>query len=193
MLKSFDVQLTAFISIGFFLLFLVKNGFMTGKELWNAVSSSVSFAIIGRLIFLKYVWKYIPLLEKIHKVPILEGSWEGVFESTWRATPESPPATGAIQVEIVQPDLYTIKITQRSGESVSTSYGETIEVQEGGAIFLNFSYRNDPNAQVRDRSHMSYGTARYEVIRDGRSHRLVGNYFTDRKSTGHIKLTRKES
>lgn len=191
MLKSFDVQLTAFISIGVFLIFLVKNGFMSGKELWNAVSSSVSIAIFARLVFLKYAWKYFPLLEKLHKVPMMEGRWEGHYDSTWKPTPDSPPATGPIHVDIVQPDLYTIKITQRSGESISTSYGETIEVQDGGAIFLNFSYRNDPNAQVRERSQMSYGTARYELIRDGKTWKLVGNYFTDRKSTGHISLTKK--
>lgn len=191
MLKSFDVQLTAFLSVGVFLIFLIKNGFMTGKELWNAVSSSVSIAIFVRLIFLKYAWQFIPILEKVHKVPMLEGKWEGIYESTWRATPSDPPASGPIEVDIVQPDLYTIKITQRSGESLSTSYGETIEVQDGGAIFLNFSYRNDPKAQVRDRSQMSYGTARYELIREGKVWRLSGNYFTDRKSTGHISLTKK--
>ena len=46
-----------------------------------------------------------------------------------------------------------------------------------------YSYQNIPQAQFRENSPMHYGTAFLEIVAKSK---LEGNYFTDRKTTGHI-------
>lgn len=189
MKHSWDVKLT----IGFGIVIFLLLGFLKGpefsKEILNIISTSITVTVFGRLAFIKWIWKWLPFLEVIHGVPNIEGKWSGSFESTWRPSPEAPPATGPIEVKITQPDIYHIKLTQNSGESLSHSYGEVFETLDDGSLFLNFSYKNVPNADVRDRSQISFGSARYLLERDG-VFKLSGNYWTDRKSTGKITVSK---
>jgi hypothetical protein len=186
---TWDVKLTVGFGIVIFLLLAALKGPDFSKEILNIISKTITFTFIGRLIFIKWVWKFLPFLERIHGIPLIEGKWRGKFESTWRPSPEAPVATGPIEVKITQPDIYHIKLTQKSGESLSHSYGETFETLEDGSIFLNFSYKNVPNADVRDRSQISFGSSRYLLERDS-IFKLSGNYWTDRKSTGKVEVTR---
>lgn len=185
MKHTWDVKLTIGLAAVIFLLLAILKGETFAKELIGLISQTISYTFIVRLIFIKWIWKWLPFLEFIHGIPKIEGSWSGTFESTWRPSPEAPPATGPIEVKITQPDIYHIKLTQKSGESLSHSYGEVFETLEDGSIFLNFSYKNVPNADVRERSQISFGSARYQLEREG-SLKLSGNYWTDRKSTGKI-------
>lgn len=187
-MKNNDVKYSCFLAIAIFMCILAWKGNVEPKVLWSATTSAVSITLTLRLIFLRWAWTWFTIFEKLHKVPNLEGHWSGTFVSTWKPTPESPEITGPIDVTIVQPNLYVLKLTQRSGESTSHSYGESFETLPDGSIMVNFSYRNDPHATVRDRSQISYGTARYDLIISGKRKELSGNYFTDRKSTGTIRL-----
>lgn len=189
MKHEWDVKLTAGLGAIIFLILALFKGADFSNEIPSLISSTISFTVIGRYTFIKWIWKWLPFLERFHGVPKIEGKWTGKFESTWRATPDSPPATGPIDVKVTQPDIYHVKVTQRSGESMSYSYGEEFKTLEDGSIFLNFSYENIPNADVRDRSQISFGSARY-LLERGDSLKLSGNYWTDRKSTGKIELTR---
>ncbi|MCO5114327.1 MAG: hypothetical protein M9899_09130 [Bdellovibrionaceae bacterium] len=182
---AWDVKMTIGLAAIVFIILSFVKGQTFLEELIGVISQTISYTFIIRLIFIKWVWKYIPFLEIIHGIPYLEGKWTGTFESTWRPSPDAPCATGSIEVKITQPDIHCIKITQKSGESLSHSYGEVFETLEDGSIFLNFSYKNVPNADVRDRSQINFGSARYQLERDS-SYKLSGNYWTDRKSTGKI-------
>lgn len=187
-MKSNDTKCSCFLAISIFIALLLFNGNLQPTIVWSAIGSAVSVTLAIRFIFLKWAWKWFSILEHFHKIPNIEGSWNGRFVSTWKASPEAECASGPIEVTITQPDLYTLKITQRSGESISHSYGESFEFLQDGTVMVNFSYKNDPNATVRERSQISYGTARYELTKNANSRELKGNYFTDRKSTGSINL-----
>lgn len=189
MKHQWDVKLTIGFAIVIFLILAAFKGPDFSKEILNIISSTISVTVLGRLIFIKWVWKWLPFLERIHGVPNVEGKWNGKYESTWRPSPDAPVATGPIEVKITQPDIYHIKVTQRSGESISHSYGEVFETLEDKSVFLNFSYENIPDANVRERSQISFGSARYLLERDG-SYKLSGNYWTDRKSTGKVEATK---
>ncbi|MFP5520408.1 MAG: hypothetical protein ACLGGX_10930 [Bdellovibrionia bacterium] len=189
MKHTWDVKLTIGLATIIFLLLAIIKGEAFAKELFGIISQTISYTFLVRLVFIKWIWKWLPFLEFIHGTPKIEGKWAGTFESTWRPSPDAPPATGPIEVKITQPDIYHIKLTQKSGESLSHSYGEVFETLEDGSIFLNFSYKNVPNADVRDRSQISFGSARYQLERDG-SYKLSGNYWTDRKSTGKITVVK---
>lgn len=189
MKHAWDVKLTIGFSAAIFLLIALLKGPDFSNEVVDAISKTITVTFFGRLLFIKWIWKYMPFLERLHGVPYVEGSWNGTFESTWRPSPDAPPATGPIEVKIKQPDIFHLKITQKSGESLSHSYGEEFETLEDGSIFLSFSYRNIPNANVRERSQISFGSARYLLDREG-IQKLSGNYWTDRKSTGQISITK---
>lgn len=189
-MRSTDTKVSCFLAVGIFLLILFYRGTLSQNEIWRAATSAVSSTIALRFIFLKWAWKwrFFSFLEKLHGVPNLEGKWQGRYNSTWSEDGDVQTKSGDIEVKIIQPDLLSVKITQRSGESISHSYGETFEYLADGTIIINFSYKNDPEATVRERSQISYGSARYELIEGVDQRSLKGNYFTDRKTTGVVVL-----
>src|SRR5687767_5494889 len=63
---------------------------------------------------------------------------------------------------------------------------------DNGNKSLVYSYMSTPRLTVRDRSSMHHGTALLE-IRNTPTKELCGEYWTDRRSTGEIELTLRES
>lgn len=93
---------------------------------------------------------------------------------------------------IVQPDMFTIRVLRNSDESGSASFGEELSKDDDGTWKLYYSYRSEPNALVRDRSPISYGTARLRTARNDLK-ALKGDYWTDQKTTGVLTLARKDT
>ena len=145
---------------------------------------AVTFAVIIRSIFIVWAWKLIPF---IHNTPILEGEWSGNFESSWK-NQNSLPATGSIRAKISQPDIFSVSIEQTTKESISRSYGAELKKSGNETYILSYSYLNEPNANVRDRSAISYGSVRYTI--NAKPLSIKGNYWTDRKTTGTVELTK---
>lgn len=185
------VKATAFIAILSFICVALYKGANFQQELVDAITQAVSITVALRYVYVKWAWKWNPFFEKLHSVPCLEGQWDGGFQTTWQSTDGAISPKGSIYVQITQPDMFTIKITQQSGESCSYSFAESFEHEVDGSIFLNFSYRNEPKATVRDRSQISYGTSRYKLERSKDKFTLKGSYYTDRKTTGDVELERK--
>lgn len=189
MKSDWDVKFTLVCGFITFFAILIFKEQISAKEIYSAVSLAVSIVATGRWLGVTYLWKRIPLLRKIHNVPNLEGEWKGQYKSTWSASPGALPPTGNVRVKIIQPNIFKIKITQETDESISFSTSEGFEVMEDGTIYLNFSYRNEPKAGVRAQSPISYGSARYRLD-EATSLRLHGDYFTDRKTTGEIDISK---
>lgn len=185
------VKATAFIAILSFIGVALYKGTDFQKELLDAITQAVSITVALRYVYVKWAWKWCSFFERLHAVPCLEGQWSGTFQTTWQPADGSSPPKGSIDVKITQPDIFTIKITQQSGESNSYSFAESFEHEVDGSIFLNFSYRNDPKASVRNRSQISYGTSRYKLERSKDKATLSGSYYTDRKTTGDVELQKK--
>ncbi len=186
------VKATAFIAILSFIGVALYKGTNFQKELFDAITQAVSITVALRYVYVKWVWKWNPFFEKLHSVPCIEGHWSGTFQTTWQPTDGTISPKSSIDVKIVQPDMFTIKITQQSGESCSYSFAESFEHEVDGSIFLNFSYRNEPKATVRDRSQISYGTSRYKLERSKDKIMLTGSYYTDRKTTGDVGIEKND-
>lgn len=58
-----------------------------------------------------------------------------------------------------------------------------------GQQHLIYTYLNEPDAVVRERSQIHYGSAR--LLIDNSAKLMNGNYWTDRKSIGTIRLLKK--
>ena len=74
-------------------------------------------------------------------------------------------------------------------ESKSRSVGGSFDVDKmRGYQRLIYSYLNEPEVTVRNRSQIHYGTAMLEY--NDKEDTLKGTYWTDRKTTGRIVLTK---
>lgn len=79
----------------------------------------------------------------------------------------------------------------RTSESTSHSTRSLLEAfRDTGRLRVWYTYNNDPQAQVRRRSSPHEGVAWLEIEPATDRRKLVGRYYTDRKSSGDIELIR---
>lgn len=194
MKSELDVKITAGLAIIIFAILAVKEGENFAGEVFSVFSSAISYTVVARLLYVKWLWKtkLFRWLECLHGVPYLEGIWAGEYHSTGNPNTPADRLKGAAEVEIRQPNIHTIKVIRRSNESTSRSFGEEIVKGEDGITQLIYSYRSEPKATVRDRSPISYGSARLTLTRET-VRKLEGDYWSDQKTTGTLDLTKKEN
>jgi hypothetical protein len=135
------------------------------------------------------VWRILPFLQTL-VFPDLNGKWTGMLISTATdpSTGHSPPPI-PIDVTIRQ-GLFSTSVSMRTGESTSHSTRAFLEpFRDTGRFRIWYGYDNDPQAQVRHRSSRHEGVA-YLEMDAAQPDRLTGTYYTARKTTGDLKLTR---
>lgn len=193
MKSTLDVKVTSGMAIFLFLAILVFKGDFEKNGL-SAATGAISAAAFLRFLFVKWIWKckWLRWLECVHGVPYLEGNWTGEFNSSGNSKTPEERKNGDVKVAIKQPDIHSIRITRTSNESRSTSQGESITVSDDGTGCLVYTYLSDPNGNVRDRSNISFGSAKLIFDRKNPT-RLAGNYWTDQQTQGtfEIKKSRK--
>lgn len=142
--------------------------------LFGFAGEAISVTAILGAIYEKILWKYDSFL----KWPVLYGTYEGVIK------PNCDNRERKIDVQVKQ-TLFSVHVILKSEESKSKAFTADINERDGEYI-LCYSYLNRPNAEVRDRSEIHYGTAILSI--SDKSHRLEGEYYTDRKTTGDMML-----
>ena len=115
----------------------------------------------------------------------------GEYQSTGNVNTGMEKRSGPVEVEICQPSIHTLKIIRRSLESTSRSFGEEFLYDCDGIVQIIYSYRSEPKATVRERSAISYGSARL-MLDKVNSKKIEGDYWTDQKTTGTLSLVKKE-
>ena len=179
-----DVKMTIGLGIVIFLITAFINPPGSIFSVISMISSTISITALARWLFVKWIWKWIPFW--VHGVPVLEGEWNGIYKSNGNDRTPEERKTGNVHVSILQPNIFTTKLIRHSDESMSESFCEHLKV-ENGIIELLYSYRSEPNANVRERSQISYGTARLKTP-SNQATRLDGDYWTDQKTTGTFTL-----
>ena len=139
----------------------------------------------------RWLWRRFPVIGR-KSFPDLNGTWDGHLVSTW-----IDPATGQPRPPIpttiwVRQGIFTTSIKLRTGESTSYSTRCLLEADHAAGRFrFWYSYTNDPKAEFRYRSARHEGVAWLEVDIDTDPERLVGYYYTERKTSGDIDVKRK--
>ena len=152
------------------------------------VISGVLTVIVGAT--WRRVWQWFPLIGRI-TFPDLTGTWEGHLLSTW-----TDPQTGQTKPKIpttiwVRQGIFTTTIKLRTGESTSYSTRCLLEADhDAGRFRFWYSYSNQPKAEFSYRSARHEGVAWLELDIDTNPNRLMGCYYTDRKTSGDIDVTR---
>lgn len=152
------------------------------SNLWGDISKSVAISNVLLYVYSKWLWKRKYLL-KLLPFPYLGGTWEGKIISTYKGS-----TSRDIKVKIKH-ELFGSYLTLYSNESksLSKSFSFNIDKQRGIKQII-YTYQNDPNAKVRKHSEIHYGTAVLDIDDSGIS--LEGNYWTDRNTTGIIRLNK---
>ena len=135
-------------------------------------------------LFVSWAWKWKIFQDWLVPFPCLSGKWDGEIVSTYNSENRSIPVN-----VVIKHHFFNIQIKVKTGESNSISTCGSFDIDEDrGLKQLIYSYQNNPKATVRERSEIHYGTTRLEINDDANI--LEGEYWTSRKTTGDMKLTK---
>ena len=139
-------------------------------DLFGCMSDSISLTSIIVFLYEKFLWRWNPL----ESVPKLFSHYNGTIISSF----DNQCRNATLDIKQT---LLSVHVTLETDESRSNSVNASIVDLYGDKCIL-YTYLNTPNALVRDRSAIHYGTASLCV----KNNTLTGDYFTDRKTTGVI-------
>lgn len=140
-------------------------------DVYGCIGETISLTFIFACIYEKWLWRYNPL----QKMPVLSKKYTGTLKSSY----DNIEREASLQI---RQTLFSIQIILTSGESKSKSISSSLD-DILGEQQLTYCYLNTPNAEVRHRSEIHYGTA---MICVDNPQVLKGQYFTDRKTIGDM-------
>ena len=192
-----NLRTFAFLIIGvafatWILLVWIHHGFQLGTMEYSDIKqmpTAISVNAFIWFVFVSYLWKWKVFSGWLIQVPDLSGEWEGVLKSNWRNAEgellEPIPTTATITQS-----FFHINVKVRTGEMESNSSAASLDIDaDRGYKRLWYSYISVPNADVRHRSEIHYGTTVLSIKNVDNS-LLEGEYWTSRQSTGSIILRR---
>ena len=186
---SIGFQVAIFLLIWVVLLLIKGISLQIGWEAIKTIPDVIAIYAVFLVIFVKWAWKWVIFRGWLVTMPILHGTWKGTLHTTWE-NPETGETPGPIDMYLaIRQTFRAIHITMFTRESVSQSDAASLCMDdERGQRLLTYSYANVPDASVRHRSQIHYGSARLRITLKP-TLVLQGEYWTDRKSTGHMELT----
>lgn len=158
---------------------------------WEALKKlpdAVTVFVIISFLFTKWLWRWRMFRGWLVRVPDLEGTWDGQFQSTWKnpKTNEGIPARRMILV--IRQTFSSVSCTVFTNESESYSRAAQIAVEdENASITISYNYTNRSKATLRDVSPIHDGAAHLRFISKPKW-MLQGEYWTGRCTTGHMDL-----
>ena len=157
----------------------------------SLVATLISTVLVGVVSAVwQSLWARLPWIGR-KTFPDLTGTWEGYLTSTW-INPGTGQRLPPIPTTIwIRQSLFTTSIKLRTGESTSYSKRCLLEADpDAGRFRFWYSYDNDPKAEFRYSSARHEGVAWLEMDLDADPERLVGYYYTERKTSGDMDVQR---
>ncbi len=151
------------------------------------ISTTISINAVLWTLFIKWGWKWKFFYPWLVPFPNLTGEWEGELKSNWKGNTITPIPT---EISIKQ-TFFNLQVKIKTNESRSHSIGASFDIdKDRGLEQLIYTYINTPKASVRDRSKIHYGST-ILTFEGYKINDMEGQYWTDRETTGEIKLRRK--
>lgn len=147
-----------------------------GYNLFSYTGEAIGLMFLIMAFFNKTAWKW-KYINKLVDMPVLSKKYKGTFISDWQKENKTYNAI----IEIKQTFL-NVSIIFKTGESRSYSVLSTIDTKSNSKCII-YTYQNEPRAELSDRSTIHKGTAELWVEDSGE---LVGNYYTNRKTSGSM-------
>jgi len=168
---------------------LAIKGIVDPWEAVREIPAAAGYVGTFSVIFTQWLWKLPWLQGWLVLVPNLNGTWKTELVTTWEnhQTGKSPGPIKAFF--IVRQSLFKTSCVLRTGESTSWSRAVTIQSAPDGALkILEFTYSNSPKPTVQHRSKAHDGACSLEIATKP-TRKLTGKYWTDRGTTGEMKLS----
>jgi hypothetical protein len=183
------VQVVVFLFVWASILYASGVELRINLEALKKLPEAIAVYTVLQLIFTSWLWR-VPFFQGwLVPFPNLQGTWEGTLESTWIDPGTGQPRLAIPVILVVQQSFSSISCAMLSQESSSFSNAAQITAEDETAVLrLSYNYTNRPKAAVRDRSQMHDGAATLRIITAPQL-ALEGEYWTDRKTTGDIRLT----
>jgi hypothetical protein len=181
--------------IGLMLLLWVAVLLVTCTPLkinWEAVQKlpdAITLFVLLSFAFTRWMWRWLVFRKWLVRIPDLQGTWRGQFQSTWE-----DPATGRVieprpMILVIRHTFRSVSCTMFTAESESSSRAAQIAVDDDAdAITLSYNYTNRSKAILRDKSPIHDGAAHLRVVSTP-NRMLEGEYWTGRCTTGQITLS----
>lgn len=171
------------IAVCVILIYIIIDTYFDGGSLFSNISKTSTICGILFLVYTKWLWKFKWFI-KLLPFPYLGGKWNGELKSTY---PGCKPISISVTIKHGFFHSYLIMNTEES-KSLSNSFVFNID-EDLGIHQIIYTYQNTPSATVRNHSNIHWGSAVLDF--DDEGDKLVGNYWTDRGTTGTITLKRK--
>lgn len=152
----------------------VRNG-VSAYSLCGFAGEAIGASALIMVAYEKWLWKIDPLV----KIPKIGGNYSGVISSSFDSKQRKATLT-------IKQTLLSVDVVLKTEESASRCVSGTIE-EVLGEKELIYTYLNEPKSKVRNRSEIHFGTA--TLVLDA-ADRLVGKYYTDRKTTGDMEFVK---
>lgn len=159
----------------------------TASEWLAPIGPAVTVALAVLWIFDRWAWRQFGIWHFTGR-PVLHGTWHGELASDWKdeATGEKIEPDPDVFL-VVRQRFWSISARLLTNESKSKSLFAELTADADGVCQLLYVYDNRPEAEVRHRSQPHFGAVVLTAPRS-RTDGIVGQYFTDRKTTGDMRF-----
>jgi hypothetical protein len=166
------------------------------SDLWSALTiayKTIPLVLLVVGLFVSHAWRWKIFRGWLVPFPDLNGTWQGSIQTTWK-NPETGEIPGAIPVILtIKQSFIRISCVMRTAEMTSRSYLADFWLDGDQQVrMLGYSYHSKTLPTVTDRSQPHDGTIVFELIGDPVA-KLKGTYWTERKTTGEVVLTFRDS
>ncbi|MCF8053938.1 MAG: hypothetical protein K9K75_01785 [Deltaproteobacteria bacterium] len=188
-MKPFFYLLASFSAIILFLVAIIQGfdprNFLDLLRLIPIVATADCFAYF---VFTVWLWRWKRFQGWLIPFPDLNGTWQGHIQTNWKDAEGNIPAPIPTILAIKQ-SFGRMSCVMRTGEMESHSYLEGFCIDKDAQVRrLCYSYTSRPKAFFRERSTPQDGTMLFNIIGEA-VHKLEGEYWTQRKTTGTVTLT----
>ncbi len=159
------------------------------ETILRILSIVVTIDLVFYLLFVSFLWKFRIFKNWLVRFPNLDGTWKGEIRTTW-TDPETGERPGPISAILtIKQSFLNISCIMRTAEMSSRSLtSEFVLDKENQIEKLVYTYDSDPIQTVKERNPQHCGTMSFNIVKGQGKNKLEGGYWTDRKTTGTIKM-----
>lgn len=186
--KPFLYILLIFSGAIWFVVAMLKGMNMTSfLDFMSLIPSVVTADMLLVAIFVKWGWKWKWLQYWLVPFPDLNGTWIGKLQTNWKDDQGKTLEPIPVMLTIHQ-SFFHLSCVMRTNEMTSHSYVEGFCIDPDRQLKkLCYSYSSSPKIALRERSTPHDGTAVFNIVGTP-IHKLDGEYWTQRQTTGSITL-----
>jgi SMODS-associating 2TM, beta-strand rich effector domain len=179
----FWTRLIIGLSAGLWLLIAFVLEVPVDKNWLKALGGIAAAIVAGLLIFDRWAWRWLPLSLRGH--PKLHGTWKATL--TFEEMEDGVPSGGMARKDcflVIRQTYSTVTVNMLFDVSSSESRSAAL-CEQNGVLRLWFSYWSAAGALHRDGNDPHRGGAELVISQKPRL-RLAGDYWTERRTRGHI-------